>query len=48
MNWFITYELAKMLYEDRLREAQQARRFMGAPRVVSMPIILRTLLCFFL
>ena len=47
MNWFITYDLAKMLYEERLREAQQARRFMGAPRVVSMSVILRTLLTFF-
>ncbi len=48
MSWFAVYELAKAVYEERLHDARQARRFLSAPRVVSMPIILRTLLCFFL
>jgi hypothetical protein len=46
MSWFTTYELAKTLYEERLREAEQARRFVGGLRVVSLPIILRTVLTF--
>ena len=48
MSWVMVYELAKIDHEERLRNARQARRFLGAPRVINMPIIVRTMLCFFL
>ena len=36
------------LYEERLREARNARRFLTARRVAKLPAILRSLLLIFM
>jgi hypothetical protein len=41
---FVVPELAKAVYEDRMRDAQKARRFLSPSRPGGLPSVLRGLL----
>ena len=48
MDFYLAALQGQALYEERLREARQARRFLTAKRVSELPTLMRALLLIFL